>query len=129
MPDNGELEDHELPRTPLRIRVGAITVSGGLERPLVKRIVYQCLMRFRRCYLLGWRRNPQLRGTVRVRFSIGPNGHVGDVQTEGDLPDDEMVSCVVGGFASLWFPPTDPPSRVQVALPVRFGDIEDAGTQ
>jgi len=60
---------------------------------------------FRGCYERGLATNPKLEGRVTVRFVIQPDGSVGGVANGGsDLPNDEVVKCVLEGFVGLRFP-------------------------
>ena len=63
---------------------------------------------FRRCYELGLARNPALTGLVRTRFVIGRDGKVSNVADAGsDIPDPEVVDCVLKAFYELVFPVPD----------------------
>jgi hypothetical protein len=79
-------------------------VSGRLPPEVVQRIVRQNFGRFRLCYEEGLRDNPNLTGTVRVRFVIGRDGAVSHVAGSGNLPDGRVTSCVTRAFYDLSFP-------------------------
>ncbi len=90
---------------PPRIRPEGITTSGRLPGEVIQRIVRQNFGRYRFCYEQGLRQNPNLQGRVAVRFVIGRDGSVSQVQNGGsDLPDANVVSCVVRSFYGLSFP-------------------------
>lgn len=66
-------------------------------------------------------RDAQLAGTVHVLFTIAPNGSVSATEDAGSsLADEQVVSCVLGVFAQLEFPPG---GATQVSYPVRFGTM------
>ncbi len=102
------------------VRVGATSVSGHLPPEVIQRIVRQNFGRFRACYENGLRGNPALGGRVAVRFVIGRDGAVGSVGNGGsDLPDPNVVSCVVRAFYGLSFPQPDG-GIVTVTYPIVF---------
>jgi 2-polyprenyl-6-methoxyphenol hydroxylase-like FAD-dependent oxidoreductase len=72
------------------------------------------------CYEDGLRKNPNLEGRVEARFVIGRDGAVSNVRNgASDLPDSKVVSCVVGTYYGLSFPPpTD--GIVTVSYPIFF---------
>lgn len=75
----------------------------------------------RQCYVMGTFRDSQLAGTVHVRFVIESSGKVVEAADGGsNMPDPDVVECVLGVFASLEFRagkyyPTE------VEYPIRFG--------
>ena len=88
-----------------QVRMGATQVSGRLPAEVIRRIVRQNFGRFRLCYEQGLGRNPNLEGRVTVRFVIGRDGAVSNVSNGGsDLPDSNVVNCVVKAFYGLSFP-------------------------
>jgi hypothetical protein len=88
-----------------QVRMGATQVSGRLPAEVIRRIVRQNYGRFRLCYEQGLGRNPNLEGRVTVRFVIGRDGAVSNVSNGGsDLPDSNVVNCVVKAFYGLSFP-------------------------
>lgn len=75
----------------------------------------------RQCYLMGTFKNAQLAGTVSVTFTIDRGGKVSEALDAGsDIPDDEVVSCVLGVFAQLEFP-AGASSETEVTYPISFG--------
>jgi hypothetical protein len=88
-----------------QVRMGTTQVSGRLPPEVIRRIVRQNYGRFRLCYEQGLGRNPNLEGRVTVRFVIGRDGAVSNVSNGGsDLPDSNVVNCVVKAFYGLSFP-------------------------
>ncbi|HYP88257.1 MAG TPA: AgmX/PglI C-terminal domain-containing protein, partial [Polyangiaceae bacterium] len=83
---------------------GDTTLSGRLPPDVVQRIVRQNFGRFRNCYEMGLRTNPNLTGRVVARFVIGRDGAVSNVSAGGDLPDSQVRSCVASAFYGLSFP-------------------------
>jgi hypothetical protein len=81
-------------------------VNGGhLPPEIIQRIVRQNDGRYRLCYELGLRGNPNLSGRVTVKFAIDRSGAVAMASDGGsDLADAEVRSCVIRAFANLSFP-------------------------
>jgi hypothetical protein len=81
-------------------------VNGGhLPPEIIQRIVRQNDGRYRLCYQLGLRGNPNLSGRVTVKFAIDRTGAVAMASDGGsDLADADVRSCVVRAFANLSFP-------------------------
>jgi hypothetical protein len=64
--------------------------------------------------------NPALKGKITARFVIGRDGTVTNASNAGsDLPDAEMVKCVISQFYKMKFPfPED--GIVTVVYPIMF---------
>ncbi|MDI1479850.1 AgmX/PglI C-terminal domain-containing protein [Polyangium sp. y55x31] len=102
------------------VRMGATTVSGRMPPEVIQRIVRQNFGRFRLCYENGLRSNPTLTGRVAVRFVIGRDGSVVSVANGGsDLPNADVVNCVIRGFQGLSFPQPEV-GTITVVYPVLF---------
>ncbi len=103
-----------------KVRMGQTTVSGRLPPEVIQRIVRQNYGRFRMCYEQGLSRNPQLEGRAQVRFVIGRDGSVSNVQNGGsDLPDSGVISCVINAYYGLSFPQPEG-GIVTVVYPIMF---------
>lgn len=104
-----------------RIRpLGVTSVGGRLPPEVIQRVVRQNFGRFRQCYEDGLRRNPTLEGRVAVRFVIGRDGSVSNAANGGsDLADSGVVSCVIGAYYGLSFPPPED-GIVKVVYPILF---------
>jgi hypothetical protein len=95
-------------------------LSGRLPRDAIQLVVRQHFRPFRVCYEKGLSRNPKLTGRVSARFKIRRDGAVSDVSNAGsDLPDPEVVSCVLQAFTGLEFPKPDG-GIVTVVYPLMF---------
>lgn len=105
---------------PPRVRPEGVTTSGRLPGEVIQRIVRQNFGRYRFCYEQGLRQNPNLQGRVAVRFVIGRDGSVSQVQNGGsDMPDANVVQCVVRSFYGLSFPSPEN-GIVTVNYPIMF---------
>jgi hypothetical protein len=116
---HGRLGGSHKTRAP-KVRMGATTVSGRLPPEVIQRIVRQNYGRFRMCYEQGLARNPNLEGRAQVRFVIGRDGSVSNVQNGGsDLPDSGVISCVINAYYGLSFPQPEG-GIVTVVYPIMF---------
>jgi hypothetical protein len=105
---------------PPQVRMGTGTINGRLPPEVIQRIVRQNFGRFRLCYENGLRNSPNLQGRVGVRFVIGRDGAVSNVGNGGsDMPDSNVVSCVVRAFYGLSFPQPEG-GIVTVVYPIMF---------
>jgi hypothetical protein len=78
---------------------------GTLATEVIQRVVRSKYALFRECYEQGLGRNQNLRGRVIVRFVILESGKVSRVENKGsDLPDAEVVNCVMRKFIEISFP-------------------------
>ncbi len=63
------------------------------------------------CYADGLRKNPALQGRVTTRFTIDQTGSVSAAQDGGsDLPDQDVVQCVVRAYGNMSYPQSSRPS-------------------
>jgi len=76
--------------------------------------------RFRLCYENGLRMKPELTGNIVINFVIDTTGsadHVTPQRTPSELPDTNVVQCVMRGFSNLSFPsPTNGETHVSYTL-------------
>lgn len=103
----GRLNGTHVSKGPGPVRMGKPELSGHLPPEVIQRTVRQNFGRFRACYEIGLRSNPNLEGRVTARFVIGRDGAVSNVSAGGDLPDAQVRSCVASAFYGLSFPAPD----------------------
>ena len=113
----GRLKAAYKPKDPARVRMGKGDITGHIPADVIQRIVRQNFGRFRQCYEIGLRSNPNLEGRVTARFVIGRDGAVSNVSSGGDLPDAQVRSCVASAFYGLSFPAPDA-GIVTVSYPI-----------
>ena len=100
------------------VRMARETIlSGRLPPEVIQRTVRQNFGRFRSCYEICLRSNPNLEGRVVARFVIARDGAVSNVSASGDLPDAQVRSCVASAFYGLSFPAPDD-GIVTVSYPI-----------
>jgi hypothetical protein len=97
-----------------------VTVTGGLPREVVQRIVRQRAGAWRACYERALSRIPTLGGRIKTRFVIELDGTVSNVvNVDSDLPDPNLVTCLTATYEDdeLSFPqPETGPITVVVPL-------------
>ena len=106
--------------SPPGLREAALEVGSGLAREVVQGVLRQGFGRHRACYEKGLAKDPTLRGSVTLEFSIGADGSVEAFQLKGsELPDAEMRECIAKVVRVVRFPnPEAPP--VKVAYTIAF---------
>jgi hypothetical protein len=96
------------PRAVAMRMMSAIVVSSRLPAETIQYTIHKQHRRFRGCYEAGLRAFPTLAGRVAVRFVISPEGDVVLAQDGGsDLPDREVVKCMVDVMRELSFAPQE----------------------
>ncbi len=86
------------------MRMVTSTVIGRMPPETIQLVVRQNAGRFRACYNEGLLRNPKLRGRVSTLIKLNPDGQVVESRDNGsELPDAQVVSCIVHAFEALTF--------------------------
>lgn len=98
-----------------KIKMGATSVSGRVPPQAVRLVVEQNRAMFNACYATLIPKSPGAkaaddsthpRGRVVTRLVIGRDGVVSNVENVGsDLLDPGFVTCILGSFRRLSFPP------------------------
>jgi hypothetical protein len=97
-----------------------VSPDGRVPADVIQRIVRENFGRLQACYDIGARLHPALQGRVAVKFVIDRAGSVAMASDEGsDLPDSDVVACVVRVFDMLAFPASRD-SLVTVVYPIVF---------
>lgn len=117
-----KVEREETRTTPkASISTGAADVEGGtLDPNAISSVVRRRLAAVKQCYERQLNRNPDLRGKITVRFTIGATGAVVDISVEANtMGDDEVAQCIVGRMRGWRFPKPEGGS-VTVSYPFIF---------
>jgi len=94
--------------------------EGRIAPEVIQNVVRSNFGLFRTCYEAGLQRNAKLQGTVTVKFVIDRSGAVAMTADGGsDIPDGDVVRCVVSGFGRLTYPPPQD-GMVTVIYPILF---------
>lgn len=101
-------------------RYGQTVINGRIPPEVVQRIVRQHAGLQKFCFLQGLRSNPNLQGRVTVRFIISREGAVSNASNGGsDLPDSNVVQCVIRSFYGMSFPAPEN-GIVSIVYPIMF---------
>jgi hypothetical protein len=100
---NPTIDDPNKQVAKVTVRPGEMNVEGGLPNDVVRRYMETKVGALRSCYQKGLQNNPDLMGSVRVRFLIQPTGAVTGVQMNGNL-GEPTERCIVNNIASWRFP-------------------------
>jgi hypothetical protein len=111
-------------------------LAGRLSAAALARVVRGGSGAFRACYEPALRRDPSLRGVVRVRFVVARDGTVSEASDEGRGPPDPLAwsrgegeeplrdqgvsACVVAAFKRLTFPKPEG-GTFGATIPVELG--------
>lgn len=101
-----------------RVRPGVPNTSGQLDRAIIQRVIRRVLKPVDRCFEAELLRNPNLAGTVVVRFAIEANGSVSRAVATG--VNASVSTCVAGVIRRLAFPAPPGGGRVMVSYPFNF---------
>lgn len=91
--------------------VGNTRPGQGLTGAQIARVVDSRYGAFRACYEIASARNPNLRGSVSVAWSITPGGSVAGAHIAGSsLGNQRVEGCILRQFQRLHFPVADKPT-------------------
>jgi beta-lactamase regulating signal transducer with metallopeptidase domain len=94
--------------------------EGRIAPEVIQNVVRRNFGLFRTCYEAGLKRNAKLQGTVTVKYIIALDGTTQMTADGGsDLPDPQVVQCVIAGFGGLSYPPPQG-GYVTVVYPIQF---------
>lgn len=99
--------------------MGETSVSGGLPKEVIQRIVRPNFGLFRLCYEAALALDGDLEGTITVRWTIEADGSVRDLRAESDFKDKTLVECVRKAFGRISYPKPEG-GVVQVRYPLLF---------
>jgi hypothetical protein len=84
----------------------------GLSAEQIRRVVVSRMGAFQACYEIALGREPNLKGSVGVSFSISPGGSVSGVSIgNSSLQNPRVEGCITRQFARLRFPTADKPTN------------------
>jgi hypothetical protein len=103
---------------PPQVRVGMPSVTGDLDKSIIRRYIQRARNRLELCYRRQLIKRKKLAGKMLVRFTIMPTGKVLKPRASGMTR--KLGRCVVGVFARLRFPKPKGGGLVQVRYPLVF---------
>jgi hypothetical protein len=95
--------------------VPAAAELDGVEEALAKNA-----RAFRRCYDRGLSQNPLLWGKVRVRIVVTRDGRTTATDEGSELPDPEVVACIVRRWQEVPFDPPERAGRASAVVAITF---------
>ena len=94
--------------------------SPTVDKEALGRFIKLRLRSIQGCYETQLKRNPNLRGKVVLRFTIGTRGQVVEVSIDSDtMGNDEIASCVMR-LVKAWRLPFTPDTDTPVSFPFLF---------
>jgi outer membrane biosynthesis protein TonB len=102
------------------VRSEAPAVDGELDPSLVSKEVRARIGAIKACYERALKRNPNLSGKVKVRWTITAAGTVSAVDIEEDSMGDSEVSSCIKGLVMRWRFPAPSGGSVDVVYPFVF---------
>jgi outer membrane biosynthesis protein TonB len=102
------------------VRSEAPAVDGELDPQLVVKEVRTRMGAIKACYERSLKRNPNLSGKIKVRWTITAAGTVSGVDIEEDSMGDAEVSSCIKGLVARWRFPAPSGGSVDVAFPFVF---------
>lgn len=88
-----------------RVRQAKATVSGSLDKDIVRRIVRAHINEVRHCYNQGLVKDPALDGRVTIAFTIAATGKVSASSvSKNDLDDENVGTCIAKAVKRWKFP-------------------------
>jgi outer membrane biosynthesis protein TonB len=102
------------------VKSEAPAVDGALDPSLVSKEVRTRIGAIKACYERALKRNPNLSGKVKVRWTITAAGTVSAVEIEEDNLGDNEVSSCIKGLVSRWRFPAPSGGSVDVVYPFVF---------
>lgn len=95
-----------------RVTIGKATISG--DATAVQRSLERNRAKLAYCYERSLLADPALHGTVTLRFTVAPDGTVGDAT--GDGVASEVATCMRDVVAGIAFPRRARPAQVVLAI-------------
>ncbi|MGI5861015.1 MAG: AgmX/PglI C-terminal domain-containing protein [Myxococcales bacterium] len=93
--------------------------SSSCDRNAISRYIKGRIRALQACYERELKRNPSLKGKLVVRFLIGENGRVSEIEFEEDTLGNSTVAACIRSNIRLWvFPIKD--SECPVSYPIVF---------
>ena len=102
------------------VKSEAPAVDGELDPSLVSKEVRTRIGAIKACYERSLKRNPNLSGKIKVRWTITAAGTVSGVEIEEDSMGDAEVTSCIKGLVARWRFPAPSGGSVDVVYPFVF---------
>jgi MYXO-CTERM domain-containing protein len=111
------------------VRQSAATVTGPLDKDIIRRIVRAHINEVRYCYNTGLVKNPSLAGNVTVNFVIDGQGKVASSTVASTtLADTNVGACVANAVKRWMFPKPPGGALVTVSYPFDLAPGSGSGS-
>jgi len=101
-----------------RIRQAKATVTGSLDKDVVRRVVRRHINEVRHCYTQQLTKDPALSGRVEVEFVVSADGKVTSAKvTHTTIKDEALGKCIATAVRGWSFPKPDGGGTVSVKYP------------
>ncbi len=111
----------EKKQTVVRVGGSAAAAIGELPKKVIQDYIRRKMGAIKACYQKGLQSNPDLQGTVKVKFLIQPGGQVGGAKIEdSSLGNASVEDCVMTNIKSWRFPQAKGGGSTTVVYPFRF---------
>ncbi len=105
----------------VKIDTSAVSITGTIDRELIRRVIQANHGRFKYCYENELVRNPRLSGRIAVRFQINAQGKVSFANVDSSTMGNPSVeNCVVSRIRGLTFPMPQGGGAALVTYPFVF---------
>lgn len=104
-----------------RVFMSRASVTGGLDAATIRRVIRRHLQEIQYCYVsVGLPSNPKLAGMVKVSFTIGATGLVGQVQISATTLNNPRTESCIRSAVRRWRFPKPEGSMPFVTYPFHF---------
>ncbi len=104
------------------IKLAKITVTKGLSKDSIRRVIQKHLRSINSCYKYGSGRESELKGEITLKLIIDPEGRVSVVQVNAIKEKNKgLERCIIQKLKELHFPA--PEAGINVVVTITF-DIE-----
>jgi TonB family protein len=111
----------ERKQTVIRVGGRAADASGELPKKVIQDYIRRKMGAIKACYQKGLQANPNLQGTVKVKFLIQPSGAIGGAKIEdSSLGNNSVEDCVLTNVKTWRFPQAKGGGSTTVVYPFRF---------
>jgi TonB family protein len=103
-----------------RVRLGEARINGALSSEIVRRVVQRHVEELRQCYEREPGAAARRAGSLRIVFSVSPEGQVQAAKVEGSTLDAAgLDGCLVKSVGG-WIFPAPAQGSVEVSYPLFF---------
>lgn len=107
--------------TPPKVMPGKPIVMGGIDKSIIQRVIRRHRNQVRYCYERQLQKTPALKGKVKLKLVIRPDGNVAAVQVvDSTLKSEPVESCLMAKAKRWVFPASKSAGMVVVTYPFIF---------